>query len=235
MSFTRLLKKITTGTSKGKKAKSVGITSDLKGISVNHKGEAIEIVRNPDPEATIPELFNKVSRPCPPFCIQAMTVADGVETIGELELLDYLQKVKTGDVIVIDSRLKNWERKGTIPGSTHIPWTSLVSNEGTSLKTIINILSQNFSVDLKEGVSIENIRYALSNGGAENMFDYTHAKTAILFCNGAWCGQTSESIKALLKLGYPPEKLKYYRDGMQGWVSLGLTTVMDNEICTLVE
>ncbi|HEC05012.1 MAG TPA: rhodanese-like domain-containing protein, partial [Thiothrix sp.] len=25
--------------------------------------------------------------------------------------------------------------------------------------------------------------------------------------------------------GYPADKIKYYRDGMQGWAILGLTTV----------
>ena len=32
---------------------------------------------------------------------------------------------------------------------------------------------------------------------------------------------------SLLKMGYPPEKLKYYRGGMQAWTSLGLTVVGD--------
>jgi len=54
-----------------------------------------------------------------------------------------------------------------------------------------------------------------------------------MFCNGSWCGQTSEAIKALLALSYPEEKLKYYRDGMQGWVSLGLTTVSQDELCKI--
>ncbi len=31
--------------------------------------------------------------------------------------------------------------------------------------------------------------------------------------------------KALLNLGYPPHKLKWYRGGMQSWEQLGLTTV----------
>jgi hypothetical protein len=29
----------------------------------------------------------------------------------------------------------------------------------------------------------------------------------------------------LLKFGYPPHKLKWYRGGMQDWEILGLTTV----------
>jgi rhodanese-related sulfurtransferase len=32
-------------------------------------------------------------------------------------------------------------------------------------------------------------------------------------------------IKALLEVGYPAEKIKYYRGGMQAWTSLGLSVV----------
>jgi len=29
----------------------------------------------------------------------------------------------------------------------------------------------------------------------------------------------------LLKFGYPPEKIKWYRGGMQAWETVGLTTI----------
>lgn len=235
MSFTRLLKRIATGSSDVEKPKSVGITSTLKSISVVHQGEVVVIKRNPNPEAVIPSLFNRVSRPCPPFCVQPMKVAENVETIGELELLDYLQESKKGSAIVVDSRLKSWEKKGTIPGAIHIPWTQLVVEEGASLETVLNIFMQHFSVKYRDGKSIADVEAALENYTINKVLDFSNAKVVALFCNGTWCGQTSESIKSLLAFGYPAEKLKYYRDGMQGWVSLGLTTIMDKEICKLVK
>jgi rhodanese-related sulfurtransferase len=39
------------------------------------------------------------------------------------------------------------------------------------------------------------------------------------------CGQSPAAIRALLSLGYPEHKLKYYRSGMNAWHSLGLSTV----------
>ena len=51
------------------------------------------------------------------------------------------------------------------------------------------------------------------------------AKTLILFCNGAWCGQSPTNLRALMDLGYPAHKLKWYRGGMQAWEQLGFTTV----------
>ncbi len=56
-------------------------------------------------------------------------------------------------------------------------------------------------------------------------YDFKNVKEILLFCNGAWCGQSPESMKALIAIGYPEEKLKWYRGGIQSWLSLGLTTV----------
>ena len=239
MGFTKLLRKIATGSSERqslclveKEEKTeVAITPGLERISVVHNGKRVVIQRDQNTKATIPELFNKTSRPCPPFCVQPMKAAAGVETIGELELLDYLQQLQTekDKVVVIDSRLKSWVDKGTIPGSIHIPWTSLVAKEGATLSGVIRLLKKHFSVSLLDGMTDEDVGKALKVGKMEDVFDFSLAKTLVLFCNGSWCGQTAESIKALIEIGYPPEKLKYYRDGMQGWVSLGFTTVISDQ------
>jgi hypothetical protein len=39
-----------------------------------------------------------------------------------------------------------------------------------------------------------------------------------------WCGQSPNNIKNLLRFGYPSQKIKWYRGGMQDWEILGLTT-----------
>ena len=46
-----------------------------------------------------------------------------------------------------------------------------------------------------------------------------------------------ESMKELIAIGYPEEKLKWYRGGMQSWLSLGLTTVnsIKREFLTLFQ
>jgi rhodanese-related sulfurtransferase len=31
-------------------------------------------------------------------------------------------------------------------------------------------------------------------------------------------------VKALLVIGYPPKKMKWYRGGMQSWLGAGLTS-----------
>jgi len=103
------------------------ITHDLPRITVLHRGKPVIIERNPDTENMIEPDFALTSRPCPPFCILPMTLAPGVETPGELELISYLEKIgKDSSVLVIDSRDGTWpERTGLIPGAVLLPWQKL--------------------------------------------------------------------------------------------------------------
>jgi len=240
MTLSKLLTKIRTKSGHKNRYKrtqyspaTVGITPDLESITVVHQGIPVVIKRESDPDAQIPALFAKTSRPCPPFCIQPMQVADEVQTIGELELLSYLKVANKKSVLVIDSRLANWAEKGTIPGSVNIPWTAITATEGMALKQVFKLFTRQFGVAQIQTPTIEAATRLIASGKGHALFDFKQAKTLVLFCNGPWCGQTTESIQALLALGYPPEKIKYYRDGMQGWVSLGLTIIgnTNNKVC----
>lgn len=188
----------------------VGITKDLASVEVIHNGKKITIRRNQDPDNTVNPRYAKTSRKCPPFCIQPQIIAAGVETIAELEMLEYLQRASRGDdtVLVIDSRTPDWVENGTIPGSVNIPWTRLKPESGADPFEIADILEKQFNVRSSEG-----------------LWDFSDAKTLVLFCNGIWCGQSPTNIRTLLRFGYPPGKLKWYRGGMQNWENLGLTVV----------
>ena len=101
---------------------TVKITNELAFLDVKHNGKIVRIQREQSSENTINPDYAKTSRNCPPFCIQPATLAEGVETIAELEMLDYLKRVSDGDesVLIIDSRTPDWVKKGTIPGSVNI-------------------------------------------------------------------------------------------------------------------
>ena len=134
----------------------------------------------------------------------------GVETIGELEVLGYIEKIAAGDksVLLIDSRTPDWAAKGTIPGAINVPWTRLNPSKGADPISITEILTNLFGARDLEG-----------------LWDFDDAKTLVLFCNGMWCGQSPNNIQNLLRFGYPAHKIKWYRGGMQDWEILGLTTV----------
>jgi rhodanese-related sulfurtransferase len=189
---------------------AVRITPDLGEVTVMNQGKKVSITRNQDQNNTVNPDFAKTSRKCPPFCIQPAVLAPGVETIAEVEMLHYLKKMSDGDdsILVIDSRTPDWVAKGTIPGSVNIPWTQLNPAQGADPISISEILVGKFGVKEVEG-----------------LWDYSSAKTLVLFCNGMWCGQSPNNIQNLLKFGYPADKIKWYRGGMQDWEILGLSTV----------
>ena len=188
---------------------AVNITRDLESITVKHGGKSVKIMRNQNQKNTVNPAFAKTSRKCPPFCIQPGTLAPGVETIGELEVIDYLKRINEGDdsILLVDSRTPDWAAKGTIPGAVNLPWTKLNPSRGADPISIGEILEGSFNARNLEG-----------------LWDYSNAKTLVMFCNGMWCGQSPNNIRNLLKFGYPPSKLKWYRGGMQDWEILGLST-----------
>ena len=204
---------ISTGTPAADKI-AVKITPEMASVDVMHAGEKATIIRNQDQKNTISPAFSKTSRKCPPFCIQPAVVAPGVETIAELEVLDYLARMSAGDnnILVIDSRTPDWVRKGTIPGAVNLPWTALNPAKGADPISIGEILVDQFGAKDLEG-----------------LWDYSNAKTLVMFCNGMWCGQSPNNIRNLLKFGYPAHKIKWYRGGMQDWEILGLSTIKENK------
>jgi rhodanese-related sulfurtransferase len=47
---------------------------------------------------------------------------------------------------------------------------------------------------------------------------------SIMFCNGPQCPQTPDALRSLQELGFPLDRLAYYRGGMHDWVSLAMPT-----------
>ena len=189
---------------------NVNITNEISFIDVKHNGKEVRIQRNQSLDNLVNSEYAKTSRKCPPFCIQPHNLGNGVETIGELKLLNYLEKSSSGDnsILVIDSRTENWVKKGTIPGSINIPWTLLRPEAGADPFEVAELLEKKFGATNIAG-----------------LWNFSTAKTLVLFCNGMWCGQSPSSIKTLLRFGYPAEKIKWYRGGMQDWEILGLTVI----------
>jgi len=189
----------------------VKINKKIASVTVKHNGKSVTIKRDQNQKATVNKAFAKTSRKCPPFCIQPSTLAPGVETIAEVEVLSYLDRLHNkGDksILVVDSRTAKFWKAGTIPGAVSIPFTKLSPAKGADPLSMSDIMEGQFNATSQEGI-----------------WDFSKAKTLVLFCNGMWCGQSPANIKQLLKMGYPAHKIKWYRGGMQNWSNLGLTTI----------
>ncbi len=193
------------------------------------KKESIEIYRDLPDDCTLDVKFNpktlwgeayassKIPKECKVTIVSAigkvspMKIAEGIETYGELEVLQFLKQMQSSkNMLLIDSRTSNWYKYQTIPSAINIPYTYFTKPDK---------FSSQFSNSLKlMGITKQ-----------KNDYNFKDAKTILLFCNGPWCGQSPVMIKKLLKLGYPSSKIKWYRGGMHSWLSLNFISTKDKE------
>jgi len=139
--------------------------------------------------------------------LQPISIDKEIKTVGELEVLEHIKKAekKSEKYILIDARKENWYKQITIPTAINLPYNEIEYDE-------------DFKKDFDYMLKILNIKKR------KNSLDFSHAKTALIFCNGSWCVQSSKAIFKLIDLGYPKEKLLWYRGGLQDWLAYGLTT-----------
>lgn len=186
-------------------ASEVEIVKGVPFVEIEANGKTYKIEREQRPDSYLTNAFALTSRPSPPFFIEPFKVNDKIETYGELEVLEFLEDKKG---LLIDARLENWYQKSAIPGSVNIPFKLFLTDSPERDK----VLSELGGV--KKGLGV---------------WDFSNAKTILFYCNGAWCGQSPTAINALSEIGYPEEKMKYYRGGMQAWQLLGFTTIVPSQ------
>ncbi len=209
-------------------ALEVKLTPDRDYVEVIHQGRLVKVMRIQDQDHKLEGSFAKTSRKCPPFCIQPMEVAPGVKTVGQVELFDFMeQELLDGTGVLIDARTPSWWKRGTIPGSINIPFTVFgLDMDDPKLLEVMDKLGVRRRNQVGGFTRLLEKSGLLGNGDKTDDWDFSHAKTLVLWCNGMWCGQSPRAIRGLLKMGYPASKIRYYRGGMQAWQSLGLTVVV---------
>ena len=157
-----------------------------------------------------------------------MEASPGVTTIGEVELFRFMEiQLRNEAGVLIDARTLSWYKKGTIPGALNYPFALFAKPaDDPSWDEILPALGV---VPAQESGVIEQVLEHLGLADEKMTFgqwDFSEAKDLVLFCNGPACDQSPRAIKGLRAVGYPAEKLFYYRGGMQLWGLWGLTTVV---------
>ncbi len=146
--------------------------------------------------------------------IQPLKLKAGIETIAELEVLSFIANNSSKNpnkYILVDSRTSDWFEAGTIPSAINIPYDELEYDE-------------DFEIEYKRAYKNLGVKIL-----GKNKYDFTNAKTVILFCNGSWCAQSPRAIKQLIKIGYPKEKILWYRGGIASWVGVSLSLTKNIE------
>lgn len=143
--------------------------------------------------------------------LSPMKMHEKIDTYGELEVLEFLEELQEDPhMLFVDSRKKGWYEARTIPGAVNIPFI---------------YFTEDGKWEKKKQEALELLGVKREKEG----YDFSEAKTVLFFCNGVWCRQSPQMIEALLAIGYPPEKMKWYRGGLQSWLNVGMTSLSPSE------
>ena len=119
-----------------------------------------------------------------------------VKGITPVTEADMLRALNDKDSVVVDMRVQEQYLKSTIPTAVNIPYGEI-------------------EVRLDEFGCTE----------LDRKWDCKNAKKVYGFCNGPVCTQSPVGMKAMVKKGFPADKIYYYRGGILNWAALGLTMV----------
>jgi len=117
-------------------------------------------------------------------------------------VLTFIESMKDDNsLILMDARTREWYKNNTIPGAINLPFTMLKKN----------------------GKYINKILTLLGGEKRDKKWSFKNAQMLLIFSNGQWDSQATKAINSLIEIGYPEDKILYYRGGMQTWQILGLT------------
>lgn len=165
-------------------------------------GEQVTIARDNPNAAQRAATFVSSNDACGGPCIAPMQVAEGVETLGESEVLDFLvTQVAGGQGLMVDARAPLDRAAGFIPGSVNLPFNTLE-------------LDNSFRDDILQ---------ALGARAFDGVFNFTDARSLLVYDNGPSSDEAGRLVANLLQAGYPADMIRYYRGGMQVWSVLGFS------------
>ncbi len=112
--------------------------------------------------------------------------------------IEMLNAMNDQGAMIVDMREPEDRIKGTIPNSYHIPYTEVAGR-------------------------LDELGCTKKAG----KWDCSAAKKVYAFCNGPVCPQSPTAITAMVREGFPVDRIYYYRGGMLDWDALGFPQVKD--------
>lgn len=165
-------------------------------------GERIKIARDNPDAARFALQFAASGGTCGGPCIAPMQIAPGIATLGEIEVLDFLvNEVAVNQGLMVDARKPADRAKGYIPGSVSLPYSTIAP-------------TNSFRSDIMQALGAREFA---------GVYNFTDARSLLIFDNGPSSDDAGKLVANLLEAGYPAELLRYYRGGMQVWSLLGFS------------
>ncbi len=158
-------------------------------------------VQHLEQNITIVRSATPLAPQCPPFCIQPMRIK-GVKTVAELETLHFIEKLKERDGrLLIDARTNSAYKEETIPGAINLPY-SMLDEKSSYRDEVLKLLGATKRVHKK--------------------WYFKNTQSLLIFGESGFSFEASDMIQKLIKVGYPKDKILYYRGGINSWKSAGL-------------
>ena len=110
--------------------------------------------------------------------------------------IDVMHALNDEDARIVDMRLENEYLDETIPKAINVPY-----------------------------LDVEPHMEELGCQKKADTWECSDVKKIYAFCNGAVCTKSPIGIRALIALGFPAQKIFYYRGGMLVWSAVGLNVV----------
>lgn len=110
--------------------------------------------------------------------------------------IEILNAMNDRDALLVDMREPEDRANGTIAGSVHMVYTEVAGRMNE-----------------------------LGCSKTAGKWDCSKAKKVFAFCNGPACPQSPSAITAMVRDGFPADRIHYYRGGMLDWAALGFPVV----------
>ena len=169
-------------------------------VSFLFNGSMIKIDRENKKAADYAASFTANGGTCGAACIAPMKAANGVATLDEPQVLSFLvDEVANSQGLMVDARTPEERARGFIPGSINLPY-STVDPKQNYWPGVVTAL----------GAKVQS-------GG----FDFADVQALLVYDTGPSSDEAGKLVRNLIEVGYPADKIKYYRGGMQVWSVLG--------------
>jgi len=178
------------------------LAQDVVEASFVFQGRTLNIEQAPRADMARLAQVSLQTQDCDGICIAPLTSAEGVDTIAEFELIRFLEdSVASGDGLLIDTRPLDGRDAGAISASISVPAELLEANNP-------------FRKDILVAMGARELDGALN---------FADAMPLMIYDNGPLENDAARSVSLLVEAGYPANKIKYYRGGIQVWTALGLS------------
>jgi len=178
------------------------VAQDLVEANFVFQGRTLNITQAPRADMDRLATVSLKSEDCDGICIAPLTSVEGVTTVAEFEVISFLaESVAAGEGLLIDARPISARDAGAIAASISVPAELLEANNPFRKDILVAMGAREFD-------------------GALNFAD---AMPLTIYDNGPLENDAARSVSLLVEAGYPKDKIKYYRGGIQVWTALGLS------------